>query len=118
MENEELPFINLNLAGQEFIATPLNASFYSFTGRTVLENGDSFDNHTRNHVFLLTGEEEGQYIFNAEVVRTMGVMMLRNGFPCAINVRNIPERDESAYQQYLSQMEAVEEVPDTLPEGW
>ena len=118
MENEELPFISLNLAGQEFKATPLNASFYGFAGRTVLENGDSFDNSTRNHVFLLTGEEEGQYVFSPRVVASMGAIMIRYGFPCAINVRTIPERDENAYQQYLTQIEPVDEVPDTLPEGW
>lgn len=118
MENEDLPFINLTLAGQEFNATPLNSSFYSFAGRTILENGDSFDNSSRNHVFVLTGEEEGQYIFNPEAVHAMGAVMVRHGFPCAINVRKIPERDENAYQQYLSQIEPVEEVPDTLPEGW
>lgn len=117
----ELPYINLDLAGEHYEATPLNATLYTFAGRTILENGDSFENSTRNHIFLVTrvGEEgtiTGNFIFEKSVIQKMGAVMLREGFPCSINRRSIPECDENAFQTYAEQQ--GEEVEDFIPEGW
>lgn len=123
---EELPIIKLNLSGNEFQATPYNATLYTFLGRTVLETGDTIENASRNHVFLETGEprvnengEEvitGTYLFSPGTVQALGALMLEHGFPAVLNKRRIQMGDEAAYQIYINQQ--IEEVPDSFPEDW
>lgn len=126
MNPEELPAIRLDLAGQEYIATPLNAELFTFLGRTVLQTGDVIENSSRNHVFLQTAEpvtnEHGQeimtgtYIFKPETVQILGSAMLEHGFPARLNHRVIPESDENAYQKYIMQQVNVDEIEDFVPD--
>lgn len=120
---EGLPFININLGGQEYQATPLNAQLYTFAGQTVLESGDMIDNASRDHIFLLTGSlstetdmQTGTYVFEPAVVKQMGAVMIVHGFPCRIGQRAIPACDEKAYQTYINQQ--VEDVADFFPDEW
>lgn len=126
--NEELPTIRLDLAGQEFLATPLNAELFTFMGRTVLNTGDVIENSSRNHVFLKTGDSRmnehgnevmnGTYIFKPETVQILGASMLHNGFPATLHQRRITESDEAAYQLYLSKQITDDEVEDFFPDEW
>lgn len=126
MTAPEEPYIDMNLAGQEFRATPRNAQFFSFAGYATLENGDFILNpESRNHVFLETHESDGEvmrgtYIFQPEIVQQMGAVMIRYGFPCRLSQRYIQTCDEEAYQQYVNQMTEYEaENGDfDIPEDW
>lgn len=118
---EELPFIELRMDDEVFVATPRNAELFTFAGRSVLETGEVIDNETRNHVFLKTGKLEGDvqkgtYIFKPENVQDMGAVMLRNGFPAKLYQRTIHPNDERAYQRYVDQN--LEEASDFFPEEW
>lgn len=119
----ELPELRLDLAGREFIATPLNARLYTFAGRTVLQTGETIENSSRNHIFLLTGQdhediETGTYVFHPETVGAIGSILLKYGFPCFLNRRDIPECDENAYQTYIAQQITTDEISDFFPEDW
>jgi hypothetical protein len=125
---DKLPVIRLDLGGKDFEATPYNATFFTFLGKTVLESGDTIENSSRNHVFLETGEprmnetgqevQTGTYIFTPHTVQALGSIMLNNGFPAILNKREIPRCDEDAYQQYIAQQVSADEIPDNFPEEW
>lgn len=127
--SEEIPYIQLDLAGEEFRATPLNSQLFTFAGRTVLENGMTVENSTFNHVFLNTHESDdpevmrGTYIFQPEVVKKMGEAMVQWGFPARLNQREVQPCDISAYQTYIEQNAAYEaehmedEIPDWMLDG-
>jgi hypothetical protein len=119
---EELPYIELNLAGQEFKATPLNTQLFTFAGRTILENGMAVENSTFNHVFLHTHSEQetdddvmrGTYVFQREIVDQMETYLIEYGFPCRINQRTVQQCDIDAYNQYIEQNAHYygEQLPD------
>jgi len=125
----EEPYINLDLAGTEFRATPRNAQLFTFAGYATLENGDFILNpESRNHVFLETHEPEGDvmrgtYIFLPDAVAKMMPYMIETGFPCRINQRYIQDCDEAAYQTYCDQNaeyfgeQLEDEIPDWMEDG-
>jgi hypothetical protein len=125
---DELPVIRLDLGGKDFEATPYNSTFFTFLGKTVLRTGEVIENSSRNHVFLETSQshindegkevQNGTYIFTPHIVQALGSMMLNNGFPAILNKREIPQCDEDAYQQYISQQISSDEIPDSFPEDW
>jgi hypothetical protein len=125
---EPIPYIELNLAGDEFQATPLNASLFTFAGRSVLENGMSVENSTYDHVFLRTHQDQetdddiqkGTYIFQPEIVQQMGEVMIAYGFPCRINQREVQPCDMDAYNTYVEQNATYfgEQMDDFIPEDW
>ena len=94
--SEQLPIVRLDLAGQEFEATPLNSHLYLFIGKTVLESGEIIENKSRNHIFLETEEDSnrGMYIFSPAIVEEMGEFMMENGYHCDVNARKIAKCDE------------------------
>ena len=125
---EELPFIELTLAGEPFVATPLNTELFTFVGKTILQTGEIIENSSRNHVFLQREESRinedghevtnGTYIFAPETVNILGAAMLRHDFPARINQRSIPQSDEDAYQTYIAQQISQDEIGDFMPDGW
>lgn len=115
------PEIMISLPDGDFEATPINATLFTFAGRSVIENGYTIDNETRDHVFLQTGNEGsktmiGTYIFAPDKVNAIGALMVEMQFPCVLYRRDIPECDEQAYQRYITQH--LEEAPDYIPEEW
>jgi hypothetical protein len=124
---EPIPFIELNLAGEDFKATPLNSQLFTFAGHTVI-GGMAVANETFNHVFLHTHADQetddevmrGTYIFQPEIVQQMGAAMIRYGFPCRINQRVVQDCDIDAYQTYVGQIADYEAGKDSfeIPEDW
>lgn len=109
--NEDEPVMNLHLPNGEFTATPKNTSLFTFMGNLA----------SRSHVFLMTSEDEkvmtGSYIFaDSPVFDQMFDFMTTQGYPLHLNLREVPQCDEDAYQRYVDQRVASEEIPDYLPE--
>jgi hypothetical protein len=125
--NEDMPELSIDLGGNEFIATPLNATLYTFLGQSALPGGEIIENSSRNHLFLQTGEtyqneEErdvfpGAYVFG-EAVQRIGTVMLQMQFPAEINKWTIHPSDEAAYQVYVSRQETADDIDDFVPEDW
>lgn len=123
--NEDYPTIILEIGDETFEATPFNTRLYTFVGRTVLENGDTIDLSTRNHVYHAVEQTEtedgrGIFIFDREVVRNLGAMMLQKNFPASLFNWTVPEGDEQAYQRWLARNEdkTAKDIGDYIPEGW
>jgi len=118
----DLEHINLHIeqTGEQYDLTPHNSRLFTFAGHAVLENGDTIDISSRDHVYHIIdmGQEDqrGMYIFDPETVRQLGAMMLRNHFPASLFNRTVPEGDEQAYQQYLTQRD--DEIGDFVPGNW
>jgi hypothetical protein len=110
----------LDLGGEPFEATPDNAELFTFAPWAVSETGAVFNPETRNHVFLTRQREgevhKGTYVFNPDVVKRLGTLMLQLRFPARLDQTIIPKSDEEAYSQYV--MQQLEEAPDYFPEDW
>lgn len=104
------PVIKLNLAGEEFEATPDNAHLYKFLGELACYS----------HVFLVTGYDDdadsykGSYIFqNSAVFGQLALIMMNNGFPLHLNLREVPDCDVSAFNRMIDQQVAdIDDFPD------
>ncbi len=110
---EELPSIQLNLAGTSFEATPRNASLYMHLGHLAIYN----------HIFLITGSGEapdsllGTYLFDTggDWFDEASQFMAETGFPMHVNLRTVADSDVAAYERMIAQnVTDLEEVPDWL----
>lgn len=101
---------------REFLMSRENATLFTHMGNLA----------TRNHVFLVTGEEtegtiEGTYVFaHAETYQPLVSFMLTHQFPMVLNKNEVSTCDETAFQRSLDQLsqQAGSDVPDFLPDEW
>lgn len=101
---------------QEFLMTRRNAMLFTFAGELA----------TRNHVFLMTGEEteetmQGMYVFaHAEAFIPLANFMLEHAYPMNLNRNEVADCDEAAFQKSLDQMTGTFddfEIPDDWSEA-
>lgn len=95
-----------------------NATLFMFWG----------DLASRNHIFLQiepTDEENrtfGTYLFDPDCdwFDRVAAHMIDTGFTAHINMHEIPDCDEDAYQKYITQrsQKEIEEAGDFLPDDW
>lgn len=111
MENE--PVFEINTGEQKIPCNRENASLFMFWGELA----------SRNHIFVHEpvedGEDKGVYVFSQsapESFNRIATFMINNGFTSHINLQRVPDCDEQAYQQYVDQAVAAEQVPDELPD--
>lgn len=97
----------------EFLMTRHNSSLFTFAGHLA----------TRNHIFLVTGEEteeviQGTYIFaHADAYVPIASFMVQHAFPMHLNRNDVAECDEQAFQRSLDQLSGT--MDDfTIPEDW
>lgn len=95
-----------------------NSALFTFVGKTALGG----DNCLRNHVFVRIEQEEttyGTYIFARNpVFNEIVSYMLQNDFPAHLNMLEVAECDERAYQLMLDQEMKGETIEDFLPDDW
>lgn len=112
--SEEEPVMRLNLPEGMFEAKPTNSALFTFVGSLA----------SRSHVFLIQGREDektltGHYIFSQSAVfDDMYDFMTTNMYPCHLNLQDIAECDEDAYQKFIDQNVASEPPPDFMPDDW
>lgn len=112
--SERLPTMKLNLPNGTFEATPENSTLFTFVGHLA----------SRSHVFLLTGEVNndvmtGSYIFEASgAFDSMHEFMIQNEYPMHLNLREIAQCDEDAYNQYVDKVVTSAAVDDFVPSDW
>lgn len=116
--NNDSEYIYLQVeGGDRHELRPNNSKLFTFWGHVALENGDTVDISTRNHVYFVEGET-AQYIFDPETVQGLGALMLKRHYPADLYRRNVPQCDEEAYQLYLKQNETADDLGDFVPEEW
>ena len=104
--------LNLNLGGEPFEMTPDNASLFTFVGQGALYN----------HVFLQQEELEenrvrGTYVFStSQSFQPLMNFMLEQGYPMHLNLRQVAQCDQDAYEQVIAQQ--LDDLDSGLPEGW
>ena len=100
-DNNELPTMRLHMKDSDevFEATPENTSLFQFAGLAA----------SRSHVFLQTGESEadssvtGAYIFSFNPsYKQMVQFMVAHEFPMHLNLRQVADCDEDAYQDAIA----------------
>ena len=103
------------MAGEQFEATPDNASLFTFAGNLA----------SRNHVFLETGKSDkpnttiGTYVFSVHpTYKPLSEHLIENDFPVHMNLREVADCDENAYQKLIDQAIAGEEDFETIPDDW
>jgi hypothetical protein len=121
----ELPEINIDLGGEDFVGTPLNLELFTFAPWATLDSGEWVANpESFNHVFAQSSTDgetaTGAYILDPDKVKQLGAIMLHNGFPARLNQTVIPKCDEDAHTRFVDQNIAYEtdDLDDFLPEGW
>lgn len=121
----ELPYIDLDLAGNPFRATPENTELFTFSPYAKLWNGESVPNpEDYDHVFLTHSEDEerktGAYILAPETVQALGGIIMEYGFPARLNQMTIQECDYNARQTFVEQNAAyeAEDMGDYFPSDW
>jgi hypothetical protein len=103
----------LHIGETDFLMTRGNAVLFTFFGRLA----------TRNHVFLITGEEDegvttGSYIFaHATAYNALVSFMAEYEYPARLNSLDVPQCDEDAFQRSLEQI-GGEEIEDFIPDDW
>lgn len=97
---EDLPSMSLNMGERgEFEATPENTSLFNFLGHLACYN----------HVFIQLGDEDeetmtGTYVFSTHpVYRQMAEYMMQNGYPMHLNLRQVAECDQNAFNRMVEQ---------------
>ena len=106
----------IHIGEEEFLMNRTNAKLYTFFGHLA----------TRNHVFLITGEERedvtiGTYVFaHSEAYAVLCQFMVQHAYPMNLNGIEVAECDENAFQRSMEQIEASggSMVDDYLPEDW
>ncbi|HET8708970.1 MAG TPA: hypothetical protein VFL85_01675 [Candidatus Saccharimonadales bacterium] len=100
MENEHLPTMRLTIDGERFESTPDNTSLFQYIGASA----------TRSHIFIETGEGNedhtvrGSYIFSINpAYQQMLHFMAHHNFPMHVNLREVADCDERAYQLAIDQ---------------
>lgn len=95
-----------------------NSALYTFIGKTALGE----DNSARDHVyhrFENDGERQGTYIFrNSDAFATIAQYMMENEFTLHLNMTEVAECDENAYQMMIDKEVKNQQVPDEIPEDW
>lgn len=108
--SEEEPVIHIN----EYEARRDNASLFMFYGELA----------SRNHIFIQTEEEDGiasgAYCFPTDdaTFNRMAGFMINNGYTAHINLHQVAECDERAYQGHIDNVIKSEETPDFIPDDW
>lgn len=107
----------INYGEEKLEARRDNTSLFMFWG----------DLASRNHVFVQMEETDdnttlGSYLFDpdCEWFDAVATHMINHGFTAHMNLPEVPDCDEQAYQRYINQRVAreAEEMGDYLPEGF
>jgi hypothetical protein len=116
MENEmsdQEPHLNLEIEdGEKRRLDRTNSALFTFFGAAA----------SRNHVYFQYEDGEdlrGTYIFaNAPVFKQIAGFMLQHDFIAHLNMPEVSETDEDAYQKMIDQEVQREGDFDGIPEDW
>lgn len=106
--------LRLTVNGEEFEATPLNTSMFTFAGEAAMYD----------HVFLITNEEQepprylGAYVFKTlqqEAYQALAQHIKKHKYPQHLNMLIAPQCDRDAFDNI-----AFNDLTGTdgVPEGW
>lgn len=113
-QTPDSPYFYFTTPEGELEATPENASLFMFLGNLS----------SRNHVFISSDDPEnptmGRYVFDlgGDWFDRVANYMLNNGYTAHVNLHEVPECDEDAYQNIIDQHVQQDQAPDFIPDEW
>ncbi len=111
----DMPTIKIRTGeGAERALTPINSALFTFAGELA----------SRNHIFTYepgteSGTTLGSYIFSIGTTEFSNAVefMISHGFVCHLNVREVPECDETAFQNVIDQAVTLTDIPTFVPDN-
>lgn len=101
----------IDLGGEPFEVTRYNTHLYTFIGRLA----------TRNHIFVITGEDEecatGVYVWqllHTDAFDRLHDHMQKHQYPQYLNLNEISDLDEQSYENAIRRQ--VSDIGDFIPE--